>query len=116
MGKRQPGAERVKPQLKWAMAHFPGDTKQRLLSLIIPLTSSRMPHHFPLLTPAAWFAQAAKTHMPRPAVAGDCTSATGQQLSNSALLLFSQKSPNEKNQCSEKQCKKYYLQYEIKCL
>lgn len=39
-GKRQPGAEGVKPQLKWAVAHFPWETKQRLLSLIIPLTSS----------------------------------------------------------------------------
>lgn len=48
-GKRQPGAEGVKPQLKWAVPHFPWETKQRLLSLIIPLTSSgKAPHALPL--------------------------------------------------------------------
>lgn len=45
LGKRQPGSQGVKPHLKWAMAHFPRETNQRLFSLIIRLTSSHKALH-----------------------------------------------------------------------
>lgn len=46
LGIRLPGAQRVRPWLKWASAHFPQETKQILLSLIIIcLTSSCKKQH-----------------------------------------------------------------------